>query len=222
MHAVIRRYRSSDRDPVRRLFVGGIQEHIKPAFTRAMSMPLHITATVLLAGVGYAWGGGSLLPALLAPAAWVGMVYCCCREFFAGYVRERLQTDMKDVQKSFLSSPDSCFWVAEARVNGRSEVMGMVAVEAKREAGGERFGELFRMIVSPAARRTGLGSRLTQTAIDFCKERGFSKVVLHTSSTQEAAVALYRKTGFAVTDVHYPVWIAKLIGVTVLRMEHEL
>ncbi|XP_028854971.1 probable N-acetyltransferase CML1 [Denticeps clupeoides] len=215
MHAVIRRYRSSDRDPVRRLFVDVHHEHIKPAFTRAMSMPLHITATVLLAGVGYA-------AALLAPAAWVGMVYCCCREYYAGYVREKLQTDMKDIQKSFLSSPDSCFWVAEARVNGRSEVMGMVAVEAKREAGGERCGELFRMNVSPAARRTGLGSRLTQTAIDFCKERGFSKVVLQTSSTQEAAVALYRKTGFTVTDVYYVVWFGKIIGVTRICMEHEL
>uniref|UniRef100_A0A669CIV8 N-acetyltransferase domain-containing protein n=1 Tax=Oreochromis niloticus TaxID=8128 RepID=A0A669CIV8_ORENI len=80
-------------------------------------------------------------------------------------------------------------------VGARAQVVGMVAVVAKH-SGTEKYGEMFRMIISPQYRRMGLGFRLTQTAVDFCKEQGFSKVVLETTSTQLAAVALYSKVGF--------------------------
>uniref|UniRef100_A0AAR2JGK8 N-acetyltransferase 8-like 2 n=1 Tax=Pygocentrus nattereri TaxID=42514 RepID=A0AAR2JGK8_PYGNA len=121
----------------------------------------------------------------------------CCYEFYAGYVRLKLNTDMRDIAGFYLSSPDNCFWVAEAEINGQPQLMGIVAVEGKEPPdGGQKCGELFRMSVSSASRRTGLGSQLGQTVVNFCKERGFSKIVLHTSSTQSAAVALYYKMGF--------------------------
>uniref|UniRef100_A0A674AYL4 N-acetyltransferase 8-like 2 n=1 Tax=Salmo trutta TaxID=8032 RepID=A0A674AYL4_SALTR len=102
---------------------------------------------------------------------------------------------MQDIPGCYLSHPDNCFWVAETEVIGRAEILAMVAVVGRRD--GEMCGELFRMIVSSKCRRTGLGSRMTQTVIDFCKERGFSKVVLETSSIQTSAVALYKKLGFS-------------------------
>uniref|UniRef100_A0A8D0CZL9 N-acetyltransferase 8-like 2 n=1 Tax=Sander lucioperca TaxID=283035 RepID=A0A8D0CZL9_SANLU len=103
---------------------------------------------------------------------------------------------MQDIPGNYLSRPDDCFWVAEAEVDGRAQIMGMVAVVAK-QSGEERHGELFRMIISPSCRRVGLGFRMAQTVIDFCKERGFSRVVLETSSPATAAVALYKKLGFS-------------------------
>ncbi|KAM4583455.1 N-acetyltransferase 8-like 2 [Fundulus diaphanus] len=223
MQLVIRRYHPSDKDTVLSLFSAGIKEHIGPCFQKAMTSSFYLTITLSLGLVGYLLG--SLLLALLLPAAWVGLIYCCCHELYAGYVAERLRTDMKDIVGNYLSRPDDCFWVAEAEVDGAAQVIGMVAVMSM-ESGNEKHGEMFRMIISPKSRRMGLGRRLTQTVVDFCKERGFSKVVLETTSTQMAAVALYKKLGFKVVashrEAHSPSWLVLLVQVTILKMEKLL
>lgn len=223
MHLVIRQFRPSDADVVRRLFSIGIQEHIHPCFQNAMTSPLYLAITLSLFVTGYL--SSSLVMAVLLVAAWVGLVYYCCHELYASYVRERLRTDMQDIVGNYLSRPDDCFWVAEAEVEGREQIMGMVAVMAK-QSGEEKHGELFRMIISPQCRRMGLGCRMTQTVVDFCKDRGFSKVVLETSSTQTAAVALYSKLGFrhvlSHRETQAPFWIVWLTKVSVLKMEKHL
>uniref|UniRef100_A0A8C7ZAE3 N-acetyltransferase domain-containing protein n=1 Tax=Oryzias sinensis TaxID=183150 RepID=A0A8C7ZAE3_9TELE len=109
---------------------------------------------------------------------------------------------------NYLSRPGDCFWVAEAEHDGKTQILGMVAVMAKQSG---KVGELFRMIISPKCRRMGLGNKMTQTVIDFCKDQGFSKVVLETTSTQMAAVALYKKLGFKLklthTNTHAAPWM---------------
>ncbi|XP_043979422.1 N-acetyltransferase 8-like 2 [Gambusia affinis] len=223
MGLVIRRYCPSDKDTVRRLFSSGIREHIGPCFQNVMTSPLHLTITLSLGLVGCLLG--SLSTALLLPAAWVGLIYCCSYDLFARYVAVKLKTDMQDIDGTYLSRPDDCFWVAEAEVDGVTQVIGMVAVLCI-ESGKEKHGELFRMSISPKFRRMGLGRRLTQTVIDFCKERGFSKLVLETSSTQMAAVDLYKKLGFKLVlthkDVYSPSWMLTLVQVTILKMEKLL
>lgn len=223
MQLVIRRYRPADKDTVLTLFSTGILEHIRPCFYNAMTSPLYLTITPTLCVVGYLLG--SVFGAVLFPAAWVGLIYYCCHEVYASFVRVRLRTDMQDIPGNFLSRPDDCFWVAEAEVGARAQVVGMVAVVAKH-SGTEKYGEMFRMIIFPQYRRMGLGFRLTQTAVDFCKERGFSKVVLETSSTQMAAVALYSKVGFNRVQSHIKAqaahWIISLARVTIIRMEKYL
>lgn len=155
----------------------------------------------------------------------MSIVYYCCHEVYAGYVRNKLQTEMRDITSSYMSRPGDCFWVVEAEEGGRAQILGTVAVVV-REKGAERFGELFRMIISPTCRRMGLGLRLTQTVIDFCKENGFSKVVLETSSTQAAAVALYKKLGFKIVLVHTQTessyWITHFSQITVIQMEKPI
>lgn len=223
MELVIRRYRPSDKDTVRRLFSSGIREHIGPCFQNAMLSPLHLTITLSLGLVGYLLG--SLYTALLLPAAWVGLIYCCSYDLFARYVAVKLKTDMQDIDGTYLSRPDDCFWVAEAEVDGATQVIGMVAVLCIG-SGNEKHGEMFRMSISPKSRRMGLGRRLTQTVIDFCKERGFSKLVLETTSTQMAAVDLYKKLGFKLVlthkDAYSPPWMLALVQVTILKMEKLL
>ncbi|XP_029548857.1 N-acetyltransferase 8-like 2 [Salmo trutta] len=221
MHLVVRRYRPSDKDAVLTLFCDGILEHINPSFFNAISNPVNVGVTLFLSVAGYMLGGGSTLWALLLAGSWVGLVYYCCSQLYASYVRERLRTDMQDIPGCYLSHPDNCFWVAETEVIGRAEILAMVAVVGRRD--GEMCGELFRMIVSSKCRRTGLGSRMTQTVIDFCKERGFSKVVLETSSIQTSAVALYKKLGFSHilshTKTYSPEWMTIISRVTILKME---
>ncbi|KAM4741137.1 N-acetyltransferase 8-like 2 isoform 1-T2 [Anableps anableps] len=223
MELVIRRYRPSDKHTVRSLFSLGIKEHIGPCFQNAMTSPLYVTVTLSLGLAGCLLG--SLFTALLLPAAWVGLIYCCSYDLYARYVAEKLQTDMQDIVGSYLSRPDDCFWVAEAEVDGALQVIGMVAVVCV-ERGNEKHGEMFRMSISPKSRRMGVGRRLTQTVIDFCKERGFSKVVLDTTSTQMAAVDLYKKLGFKVVlthrETHSPSWVVALTQVSILRLEKAL
>ncbi|XP_022074187.2 N-acetyltransferase 8-like [Acanthochromis polyacanthus] len=223
MQLVIRRYRPSDKDTVLTLFSVGIREHIGPCFRNAMTSPLYLSIGLALCVAGYLLG--SVLGAVLLPAVWMGLIYYCSYQIYDSYVRERLRTDMQDIPGNYLSRPDDCFWVAEAEVDGRPQVLGMVAVMAKH-SGKEKHGELFRMIISQQCRRLGLGLRLAHTVIDFCKERGFSKVVLETSSTQMAAVALYNKLRFSVVVSHTKTeaasWVVSLARVTVLRMEKHL
>ncbi|XP_054906261.1 N-acetyltransferase 8-like 2 [Poeciliopsis prolifica] len=223
MELVIRRYRPSDKDTVRHLFSSGIREHMGPCFQNAMTSPLHLTITLSLGLVGYLLD--SLFTALLLPAAWVGLIYCCSYDLFARYVAAKLKTDMQDIDGTYMSRPDDCFWVAEAEVDGATQVIGTVAVLCT-ESGNERHGEMFRMSISPKSRRMGLGCRLTQTVIDFCKERGFSKLVLETTSTQMAAVNLYKKLGFKLVfthkDAYSPSWVLALVQVTILKMEKLL
>lgn len=223
MQLVIRRFRPSDKDAVRNLFSIGIREHIGPCFYRAMSSPFYLVITLALCVAGYLLG--SMFGAVMLPGVWIGLVYYCCHKLYASFVREKLQTDMQDIPANYLSKPDDFFWVAEAEVDGRAQIMGMVAVVAK-QSGKEKHAELFRMIISPSCRRMGLGLRLAQTVVDFCKERGISEVTLETSSTQTAAVALYKKLGFSQVLIHTetqaPFWIVTLAKVTVIRMKKHL
>ncbi|KAF7208177.1 N-acetyltransferase 8-like 2 [Nothobranchius furzeri] len=223
MKLMIRRYRPSDKDTVLRLFSVCIREHIGPCFQNAMSSPLYISITLSLCLAGYLFS--SLMVTVLLPAAWAGLIYYCCHVSFASYVSERLRTDMQDIVGHYLSRPDDCFWVAEAEVDGKVQVVGMVAVVC-RQSGDEKYGELFRMIISQQCRRMGLGYRMTQVVIDFCKERGFTKVVLETTDTQMAAVALYKKLGFihvlSHREAHTSFWVILLSRMTIVKMEKLL
>ncbi|KAJ8391335.1 hypothetical protein AAFF_G00091220 [Aldrovandia affinis] len=241
----IRHYKPADKDAIVSLFCFGIMEHIYPAFFKAMSHPDHVGVTLSISMAGYVLGGSSYFMALLAGGAWAGLVYYCCHEIYNSYIRERLCTDMCDIQTHFLNNLDNCFWVVEAEVRGRPKVIGMVAVVGKRgvhreekergdrvngdiDRDGEEgsYAEVIQLIVSFPCRRKGLGSQLAQTALDFCKERGFCHVILETSSAQTAAIALYHKLGFTHTFTHantHPLrWITKLARITVLRMEKVL
>lgn len=228
MHFVIRRYQSSDREAVETVFREGITEHINPAFMYAMTRPLHIAVSLLFYTSVYVMSGQSVVPALVSGGAWIGLVYFCCYEFYASYVRARLKTDMLDIPGYYLSNPDNCFWVVEAEINGRRKVLGMAAVEGKSDPGSEgaKYGELYRMIVSSTCRRSGLGLQLAKTAENFCRERRFSKIKLSTSSTQKAAMALYFRLGFKLVLVHTqsgsPKWMIWMTRATILDMEKSI
>jgi GNAT superfamily N-acetyltransferase len=55
---------------------------------------------------------------------------------------------------------------------------------------------LRRLDVAPEHQRRGVGRRLTQTAVDWARDQGYSRVVLDTTTLQQPAVALYESMGF--------------------------
>lgn len=154
---------------------------------------------------------------------------------------------MADIEANYLENPDNGFWVAEADVKGQSKVVGMVAVIRRRgeeegekfddwnggvmqgesefaqDAGDGSYGEMSHAIVKFPWRRKNLGSQLMQKALDFCKERGYTCLVVDVSSPQTAAITLYQKLGFVQTashsNAHANCWFSKLARMNVMRME---
>ena len=102
-------------------------------------------------------------------------------------------------------------WIAER--GGR--LMGSIAVV---ESDGE--GQLRWFLLAPEARGSGLGRRLLDLALDYCREREFPRVFLWSFSDLAAALKLYERAGFKVreTSTEY-VWGAERSQV---RMDLEL
>ena len=76
------------------------------------------------------------------------------------------------------------------------------------ELGGERVGSVFvvrksktiaqlrMLILTPAARGLGLGTRLTDECLAFARSKGYKKMVLWTNSCLDAARHIYASKGF--------------------------
>lgn len=232
------------------LFRDGILENIYPAFFKAMSHPDHIGVALSISMAGYVLGGSSYFQAVLFGSAWAGLIYYCCHEIYETYMLRRLSTDMANIQASYLDNPDNGFWVAEDGANDQSKVVGIVAVMGKRgggrddenercddlnggvirggnefaqDAGDGSYGEMSSVVVVFPWRRKNLASQLIQKALDFCKERGYTRLVLDIGSPQTAAIALYQKLGFVQTSCHNHThvnrWFSKLARINVMRME---
>ncbi|XP_033987604.1 N-acetyltransferase 8 [Trematomus bernacchii] len=246
----IREYGPSDEHVVMSLFRDGVIEHVYPAFFKALSHPDHVGVALSICMAGYVLGGSSYFQALLFGSAWAGLLYYCCHEIYQGYLTRRLSTDLSDIRANYLENPDNGFWVAEVDVDGQPKVVGMVAVKGERaaeeeerfdkwnggamgggselvqDAGDGSFGELSYMVVVFPWRRKNLASQLMRKALDFCKERGYGRLVLDGSSPQTAAIALYQKFGFVQTSSHSIThanrWISKLARINVMRMEKHI
>ncbi len=82
-------------------------------------------------------------------------------------------------------------WIAE--LDGLRVGSVFVARKSKTVA------QLRMLVLSPAARGLGLGSRLTDECLAFARERGYRRMVLWTNSCLTVARALYAARGFALT-----------------------
>ena len=57
-------------------------------------------------------------------------------------------------------------------------------------------------IVSDALRGTGMGNKLLNTAIKYCRQQEYTSVYLHTFEGLDAAKHLYEKSGFQLIEQH--------------------
>jgi ribosomal protein S18 acetylase RimI-like enzyme len=53
------------------------------------------------------------------------------------------------------------------------------------------------LVVDPAARKRGIGRRLTEACIERARQAGAAAIALHTSPAMEVALGLYLRMGFA-------------------------
>jgi ribosomal protein S18 acetylase RimI-like enzyme len=96
--------------------------------------------------------------------------------------------DIDDIERAYMSSPGSHFWVAEAQ----NEVVGMIGVQHHDDD----VGEIRRLRVRHDWRRRGIGSALIETALKFCQEKGYLKIALDTFVEREPAIKLFEKFHF--------------------------
>jgi GNAT superfamily N-acetyltransferase len=59
-----------------------------------------------------------------------------------------------------------------------------------------RIGRLHWVLVAPERWRNGIGRRLVQEVLEWCRRNGFEAVILDTTTDQEGAVHFYRAIGF--------------------------
>ena len=79
-------------------------------------------------------------------------------------------------------------WLAERG----SEVIGCTAIALRDN----RVGQLRWVLVEPSARGIGLGRRLVETAIDYCRDSGCETVYLESTDDLPESQALYEALGF--------------------------
>jgi len=79
-----------------------------------------------------------------------------------------------------------------------SAKLGEAAPREAVEGAGESkdLVEIKRLRVDPAARRAGIGRRLSEVAVNWCGDRRFGAAILKTSAAQLPAIALYEKLAF--------------------------
>jgi ribosomal protein S18 acetylase RimI-like enzyme len=107
-----------------------------------------------------------------------------------GHLRENdTGADILHLADAYLAEDGSSgFWVAILE----DEVIGMIGVQRTSD----NSADVRRLRVRPQYRRRGVGSRLLEMAIDFCRERGYLKVVLDVRVERGPAIAMFRKFGF--------------------------
>ena len=95
--------------------------------------------------------------------------------------------DLRDIGRVYLKK-DGVFFVAEK--NGR--IVGTLAVYRKDL----KTAKVRRFYVASDCRGQGVGTKLLEKTLKFCKKRGYKKVFLSTYKEMEQAVSFYKKRGF--------------------------
>lgn len=200
------------------LFCRGMEEHIPTTFRYMLLLPrtllilLGVPLTLFLVS-------GSWLLVLLSTLTLFGSLWLLAKYTWDKYMAMCLHSDLADITRNYLSSHDSCFWVAESR----GQVVGMVAALPVKDPLLQRKQlQLRHLSVSLEHRREGIGKAMVRTALQFAEMQGFSEVVLTTSIFQYAALALYQGMGFQKTGKSFFTFVSRLRNSPVIHLKYCL
>jgi N-acetylglutamate synthase-like GNAT family acetyltransferase len=92
-------------------------------------------------------------------------------------------------------------------VDSDGVLMGSVAIVKHTET----EAQLRWFLLHPALRGRGLGHRLVEEAVAFCRESGYERVFLWTVNSLLAAAQVYSKADFRLTEEHtHEIWGCRL------------
>ncbi|HWB44569.1 MAG TPA: GNAT family N-acetyltransferase [Hyphomicrobiaceae bacterium] len=92
----------------------------------------------------------------------------------------------------FVLDGAGCLWIAEAE--GR--VLGTIAIVHA----GQNVAQLRWFLLVPEARGQGVGKRLLNEALGYCRAHQMQRVFLHTFTDLKDAIRLYQRAGFTVAE----------------------
>ncbi|MCB8814558.1 bifunctional helix-turn-helix transcriptional regulator/GNAT family N-acetyltransferase [Desulfosporosinus shakirovi] len=114
---------------------------------------------------------------------WIYAQECGYNHVFEGYVCKTLSNFFENY-----SPQKDRFWFAE--VDG--EMIGAIAIVGHSE----EKAQLRWFILHPKYRGIGLGNKLLNEAMQYCREKGYKNLFLVTTEDQKTAIKMYLKAGF--------------------------
>jgi len=121
--------------------------------------------------------------------------YSAVRELFRAGLHEGLVpdndtgADIETLHEAYFSDDgQSNFWVARYENN----VVGMIGVQKTSQD----TAEIRRLRVREGHRRHGVGTKLVEQALTFCRHHAYLKIILDVRIERGPAIALFEKFGF--------------------------
>ncbi len=102
---------------------------------------------------------------------------------------QKLDADMYNIEETYINA-GGLFLVAKD--DGR--VVGCAGVRRISDD----LAELRRIYLYPEYRISGVGMKLAEKALNFCRQKRFNKIVLDTTERNRAAIVFFTKLGFTV------------------------
>jgi GNAT superfamily N-acetyltransferase len=133
------------------------------------------------------------VPGSLGRVAEIHGIYYHKHWGFGLFFEAKVANELSEFLKRYNESRDG-FWTVSAggRVEGSITIDGM---HAETEGAHLRW-----FIMSDALRGKGMGNRLMDAAISFCRNRGYEKIYLWTFEGLNTARHLYEKNGFRLIE----------------------
>ena len=114
------------------------------------------------------------------------------------YVAEGLANFIKNFE-----SDKERLWVMEMN----SKISGSIAIVKAEES----VAQLRWFLLTPETRGMGIGKKLVNETVDFCKDKGYSKIILWTFDELDAARGLYENFGFKIVKTEkHEIWGQRL------------
>ncbi len=110
------------------------------------------------------------------------------RQALDGYIQSALSGDLADIASTYLERPNSNFWIAEKG----DKPIGCLGIYRHSDA----EAEVCRVAVDRDSRRLGVASHLMDHAESFCRDAGYSRIILRTASFLTAAISMYQRRGY--------------------------
>ena len=131
------------------------------------------------------------------------------------FIKESLKSDLLNIDK-YYNGKNGRFWVA---INENDEICGHIGLDASLLNKNGSV-ELRRCSVDAKYRKHGIGKLLVEHLLDKAKsEYKANHIFLTTTNMQFAAINLYEKCGFCITNLNIEHFFLKI---NVLKMEKNL
>jgi len=111
------------------------------------------------------------------------------------FFESKVAIELSEFLRCFNEARDG-FWVASVG----EKIVGSIAIDGIDHD--SKGAHLRWFIVAPESQGHGIGKRLLEEAVEFCRKTKFSKVYLWTFSGLDPARHLYEKFGFRLCEEH--------------------